>query len=201
MSFSKRIFDNAKRIKRRRNMMKKMTYSGVVFLLAVLIPLTANSAEPREQMVITFNNGTTQTFTLSDIARIEFIKKAVAGGGSNSTGGQQSTGGGAYNQTLEGEKKPDWRISIPSMKATYQYKLKWTGDTFTGSYVGINNQSVFKGRIFSSGGKIWIEYVQTDPTNSSYRAGYKLEQVSPGRYTGTLTDNTGTYGIELNQIR
>jgi len=95
------------------------------------------------------------------------------------------------------DKAPNWALSIPSLNLRYQYHFVWTGDNFSGTYVGINNKSVFKGRIYTSGGKTFIEYTQTDPDHPSYRGTYKLQQISPGKYGGTITDYSGTFKAEL----
>jgi hypothetical protein len=94
----------------------------------------------------------------------------------------------------------DWQFVAPSRNFRYRYRFTWSGNEFTGVYVGLNNSSVFKGRVTTSGGETLIEYVQTDPSNPSYRATYKLKQVAPGKFTGTYSDYTGTFNCELTAL-
>ena len=42
---------------------------------------------------------------------------------------------------------------------------------------------------------------QYTQTSGSYRATYKLREVAPGRFVGTLTDSTGTFNVELTEVR
>jgi hypothetical protein len=101
------------------------------------------------------------------------------------------------SQTDPGARPTAWRGVFPSQNLRYQYRFEWSGENFTGGYVGIDNPSVFKGRMYSSGGKTLLEFVQTDPRKPSYKATYILTQVAPGKFSGTYTDYTGTHPIEL----
>ena len=94
-------------------------------------------------------------------------------------------------------KSTAWRGVIPSQNLRYQYQFAWSGDNFTAKYVGIDNPSVFQGKMSTSGGETFLEFVQTDPRNPKYKATYKLKQVGPGKFAGTMTDYTGTFPVEL----
>lgn len=96
-------------------------------------------------------------------------------------------------------RSQSWAFSIPAQNLHYQYRFVWTGSSFTGTYVvPANNKSVFNGRLYASGGQTFIEYTQTA---GSYRADYKLREVAPGRFVGTLTDSTGTFNVELTELK
>jgi len=122
-------------------------------------------------------------------------------GGGGQTGGSAGTGtaGGVTGDVRPGSgpKPASWRIVFTTLRTQYRYSFEWSGDSFTGRYVGVDNPSVFKGRIYTEGREIVLEYTQTDPRHPNYRGVYKLKQVASGRFTGTETDSSGAYPVEL----